>query len=269
MTDYNGKDAARKTWGVAPTGQADGLQPGTPEFFLTATRFRDEIEQPWLSEVVPFHEMKGKRVLEVGSGPGFDAYKISLAGAEYTGIDITPENIVRAKAHLAHFNIAVDVRVGDAEAMEFPDATFDEVYSNGVLHHVPDMEQAFREVRRVLKPGGRFHVILYNRRSIVYGWIVLKWLLARDGTLAEARSRVEHHGTGAAPLVNVYSRRELTQILEATGFEVERTRVRKFTWMDMPGGSRITPIVRSVPNALYNVVGRLFGWYVIATARAR
>lgn len=267
MAGYDGKDAARKTWGAAPTGYGNGFPPGTAEFFAAATEFRDRIEQPWLPEVVPFHEMAGRRVLEIGSGPGFDAYKFSRAGAVYTGIDITPENIDRAKAHLAFFGIPIDVRIGDAENLSFDDATFDEVYSNGVLHHVPDVGKAFREIRRVLKPGGRFHVIVYNRRSIVYGWIVLKWLFRRGESLAMARSRVEHHGTGAAPLVNVYSPRELTRLLRKAGFKVQRTTVRKFTWHDLPGGRRLAPLAKAVPGPVYALIGRLFGWYVIATAR--
>src|SRR5581483_1576550 len=54
------------------------------------------------------------------------------------------------------------------EQLDFPDETFDVVYSHGVLHHTPDIQAALREVHRVLKPGGRAIVMLYHRGSYNY-----------------------------------------------------------------------------------------------------
>ncbi len=103
----NGKLEAQKTWGASPTGwtSAREYQPGTKAFFDKANAFRDTIEQPWLADVVPFHQMAGKRALEIGFGPGYDALKFLQAGALYTGVDITPENVERTKKHLAFFRI--------------------------------------------------------------------------------------------------------------------------------------------------------------------
>ncbi len=190
----DGKREAQKTWGASPTGStsAPGRPPGTREFFETAREFRDNIEQPWLADVVPFHQMASKRVLEIGFGPGYDTLKFLQANAHYTGIDITPENVERTKKHLKFFGYEPDVTQGDAEDLLFPDASFDVVYSNGVLHHVPDMAHAFREVRRVLKPDGEFIVLLYNRHSVYYAGLVLVHYLSgrfRRESLAQRRSR--------------------------------------------------------------------------------
>jgi ubiquinone/menaquinone biosynthesis C-methylase UbiE len=127
---------AQKTWGASPTGwtSARSETPGTLAFFNKARAYRDTIEQPWLSEVVPFRAMEGKRVLEIGFGPGYDALKFMQAGANYRGIDITAENVERTKKHLGFFGLSPDVVQGDAEAIPFPDNSFEVVYSNGVLH---------------------------------------------------------------------------------------------------------------------------------------
>src|SRR6266702_4234852 len=67
-----------------------------------AATHRDHIEQPWLGDLIPFQSMSGKRVLEIGFGPGYDALKFMQAGADYSGIDITAENVERTKKHLGY-----------------------------------------------------------------------------------------------------------------------------------------------------------------------
>src|SRR3546814_9176077 len=89
-------------------------------------------EMPWLSDVVPFDEMRDRAVLEIGFGPGYDALSFLQAGADYHGIDLTPENIERTRKHLGYYGFEPDVRQGDAEHLPHPDGTFDIVYSNGL-----------------------------------------------------------------------------------------------------------------------------------------
>ena len=95
-------------------------------------------------------------------------------GADYTGVDITPENIERTRRHLALFGFSPLVQEADAERLPFPDASFDVVFSNGVLHHTPNIDRSFREAHRVLQRGGSFWVLLYHKNSIFH-WLSL-WL---------------------------------------------------------------------------------------------
>lgn len=266
------KSAAREVWGFRPTGalSPDNAAPGTKAFFDHAYQWRCEVEQPWLPGVVPFGEMGGKRVLEVGHGPGYDAFTLLKHGAAYSGVDITPENVVRIRQHLAFHDLTPDVREGDAENLPFADGEFDVVYSNGVLHHVPDMDRAFREALRVLKPGGRFYVLLYNRRSAAYSRVVITWLINRlkgsKVTLEQELSKVEHNGEGGAALVRVFTPSQVRGHLERAGFAVRRTRVRKLLWSDMPFTDRLGPLFRLIPAGGWDWIGKAFGWYVIAEA---
>lgn len=237
------------------------------EFFEKARKFRDEIEQPWLEELVGFSKMQGKRVLEIGFGPGYDALKFMQSGADYTGIDITEQNVERTKKHLGFFELTPNVQQGDAESLPFSDASFDVVYSNGVLHHVPDMEKAFREAHRVLKPGGEFIVLLYNKHSVFYAKLVLMHIVSGKflkETMADRRSRIETSSAGAKPLVNVYSKRETANLLQKTGFNVRSTATRKCSWEDLPLETWLEPVYRAIPKSIYSAAGRLAGWYVIA-----
>src|SRR5205823_5959603 len=117
----------------------------------------------------------------------------------------------------------------------FADGTFDRASSTGVLHHTPDMPAALRELRRVLRPGGRATVIVYNRRSFHY-WIeqflasgILQGGLRAEGSMSALLSRnVELSSIGARPLVNVYTPGEMRRHLEAAGFSQVGTPLAHF-----------------------------------------
>jgi arsenite methyltransferase len=104
----------------------------------------------------------GDRVLDVGSGCGFDSYVASLLVGErgrVVGLDLTPEmvDVARHASRSWRFD-NVEFREGSVEELPFSDGDFDLVISNGVLNLVPDKDAAFRELARVLRPGGRFVV---------------------------------------------------------------------------------------------------------------
>lgn len=98
---------------------------------------------------------EGSRVLDVGCGTGVVALTAAHAGAKVTGIDLTPELLVRARENTAIAGVDVDWHEGDAEALPFPDASFDVVVSQFGHMFAPRPDVAIAEMLRVLVPGGR------------------------------------------------------------------------------------------------------------------
>jgi ubiquinone/menaquinone biosynthesis C-methylase UbiE len=101
----------------------------------------------------------GGRVLEAGcgGGAGIEIILDRFGAAEVFGFDLDPKMVDRARQRLARRPIAqVQLWIGDVTAIESQDAAFDAVFDFGAIHLVPDWEAALSEVRRVLKPGGRF-----------------------------------------------------------------------------------------------------------------
>ncbi len=96
--------------------------------------------------------------LEVGAGTGFFLLNLKQAGVLDEGhvTDISPGMVAVATRNAAGLGFDVEGRVADAESLPYDDDTFDLVVGHAVLHHIPDVELALREVLRVLRPGGRF-----------------------------------------------------------------------------------------------------------------
>lgn len=105
----------------------------------------------------------GETVIDLGSGGGFDCFiagpKVGASG-RVIGVDMTPEMLSKARGNVASYQQRsglsnVEFRLGEIENIPVPDASADVVISNCVINLSPDKDRVWREVARVLKPGGR------------------------------------------------------------------------------------------------------------------
>jgi arsenite methyltransferase len=104
----------------------------------------------------------GETVVELGAGAGFDAIlaaqRVGPTG-QVIGVDMTPAMLDKARANARLLGLSgVEFRQGFLEELPVDDATADVVISNGVINLSPDKRAAFREIARVLKPGGRIQM---------------------------------------------------------------------------------------------------------------
>jgi SAM-dependent methyltransferase len=98
------------------------------------------------------------RSLELGCGTGFFTLNLKLAGVIDEGhvTDLSPGMVEVAQRNARGLGFEVEGRVADAERLPYDDDAFDLVMGHAVLHHIPDLDAAFAEILRVLRPGGRF-----------------------------------------------------------------------------------------------------------------
>src|SRR5436853_917750 len=162
------KERVRDFWQKNPCGtKFTDAEMGTRAFYERVEEHRYEKE--WhIPAAADFKSARGLRVLEIGCGLGTDGAQFARAGAIYTGVDLTVAAVELAQTNFSSRGLQGEFRVADAEKLDFPDESFDVVYSHGVLHHTPDIRAAVHEIHRVLKPHGRAVVMLYHRGSYNY-----------------------------------------------------------------------------------------------------
>lgn len=164
----NLKERVRAFWQANPCGvKFADAPPGTRKFYelVEAHRYTKEWHIPIAAD---FKSSRGLKVLEIGCGLGTDGAQFAEAGADYTGVDLTEAAVELARKRFETFGVPGKFQTADAEQLQFPDNSFDLVYSHGVLHHTPDTAKAIREIHRVIRPGGRAMVMLYHRDSYNY-----------------------------------------------------------------------------------------------------
>jgi arsenite methyltransferase len=143
-----------------PTGRDGAIRQGYD--LATIRSMPDELVESFCGVGNPFKlgsMNPGENILDVGCGAGFDlivASRMVSQNGKVCGIDITPEMAEKAKSNLDRYGVQnYDIQVAGAESVPYPDNIFDVVISNGVLNLSPLKEKCFREIYRVLRPGGR------------------------------------------------------------------------------------------------------------------
>ena len=259
------KDEVQRQWNNDPAGShyVKDSDPHTLEWFLEAEAYRYGEYAPWMAETMEFNGHAGEDLLEIGGGMGTDLAQFARAGARVTDVDLSSGHLELAKENFRHRGLTGRFVHHDAETLPFDDASFDAVYSNGVLHHTPNTRSVVGEISRVLRPGGRAIVMMYAENSLHY-WRNLVWAIGLKQhqlatcSMGEIMSRsVERSDNAAArPLVKVYTRSRLAAMFD--GFEdieicqrqmVAEEKPRWLTWVPLP------------------LLGKAMGWNLIIKAR--
>ena len=171
---------------------------GTPGFFQDLDEYRfDKLR--YLPKLVDFNGFRDRCLLEIGCGAGIDLARFAGGGALVTGIDLSKTAIDLAKQVFKIRGLKGDLRIMNGETMDFKPESFDIVYAHGVLQYTADAARMVQDAHRVLKPGGLFIAMVYNRKG---------WLNFMSKTM---KVSLEHED---APVLNTYTIAEFRTMLD-------------------------------------------------------
>ncbi len=116
-------------------------------------RFVDEVETKVAFDL--FQPQPGEKILDIGCGTGNFSIKLAKMGCKVTGIDISQPMLEEAEKKAEKLNLDINFKKGDVLNLEFDDNKFDSVFSMAAIEFIKDLETAFKEIKRVVKPGGK------------------------------------------------------------------------------------------------------------------
>ncbi len=183
--------------------------------------------QDYMHDTFRFADWGAKKVLEVGCGSGIDALEFARHGAFVTATDVTDNAVSLTQGLARETGLPVQVVQASALSLPFPDRSFDCIYSFGVLHHVPDVEDALGEIERLLGDGGTVLAMLYNRDSLLYAYSIvyrhgIRGSLLLDGVcteqdlVAKYSERIE-----GCPYTRAYTKEEAKELFSRWFEEVD------------------------------------------------
>lgn len=225
----------------------------------------DEVEarkyfvEPHIPGFAEFGRWKGKRVLEVGCGLGTDAVNFARAGADYVGLDLSEVSLDLARRRFEVFGLEGRFQIQNAETLSecVEPASFDLVYSFGVIHHTPNPEAVIREIRKVIRPDGELRMMLYAANS----WKA--FMIEAGYDQPEAQS--------GCPIAFTYTEAQVRGLLAASGFEAtEITQDHIFPYIPekyVQYQYEPQPWWHAMPQAMFRSLEKHLGWHMLIKAR--
>jgi SAM-dependent methyltransferase len=160
-----------------------------------------EIHDRMVRAILDCLDVRGKRLLEVGSGTGYDSVRLATLGADVYALDLTPAALELTRELSETRQVTLSLVAGDTLSLPFRDGSFDAVFSQGLLEHFSDPRPVIRQQARVLRPGGYLLIDVPQRYSLY--------------TLH--KRRLMKRGSWFAGWEAEFSLPELTRLLEAEG----------------------------------------------------
>lgn len=276
-------------WAEHPVG-ADYVEAVDIRSFLESYDRRRDATEPHIRGELERLAVRGRRVLEIGTGQGTESQRLIEAGARYVGLDFTTAAVRTLAMRSRIFGLDPHgAVVAAAESIPFADASFDLVFSHGVIHHSPRIARIVTEMHRVLVPGGRAVIMLYHRSSANYQLSIR--LLRRFGIgllfipggvrlvsalmgepparLVAHRDNIRREGLGYLKLdrfihratdgphnvySSVWSRTEARRLFAA--FDTIEFRIHHLNERHFPG------LARLLPHSVRRRLERRFGWHL-------
>ena len=231
---------------------------GSSDYFTEVSERRFFVE-PHIKRFANFENWKDKKVLEIGCGIGTDAHEFVSNGAEYFGTDISSASLDLARKRFEIFDLQGNFIESDVESISrtIGALKFDLIYSFGVIHHTPSIENALSEICKIASENTDIKIMVYAKNS----W---KTALINAGLdQPEAQS--------GCPIANSYTRNEIEILFNNAGLEItniEQDHIFPFKINEYKEFNYVLqPYFETMPPEVFNAIKRELGWHLLIDAK--
>ncbi len=236
-------------------------------FFADAETYLPSRRIPF-DALIDYQNLHTQDVLEIGVGNGSHAGLLAQHARSFTGIDLTSYAVTSTTRRFQLFGLPGTIRQMDAEHMDFPDGSFDFIWSWGVIHHSSNTRQILGEMNRVLRPGGHAVVMVYHRNF--WTWYVAHGITRGviRGQILKTHSlhQIVQRGTDGA-LARYYRIPEFTA-LASEFFQANQVGIygSKEEIVPLPGGKAKRMLSSAIPNRTAHFLTHRFrmGGFLVA-----
>ena len=217
--------------------------------------------EPHIAGFAQFDRWRGKRVLEIGCGIGTDAINFARAGADYTGVELSEVSLALTRRRFEVYGLGARLIQCNAEQLSryVEPASFDLVYSFGVIHHTPNPDRVLHEAGVVARPGGDFRLMLYASNSWKHAMI--------EAGLDQPEAQ------SGCPIAFTYTRQQVADMLRAAAFNpvsIEQDHIFPFVVEKYVRYEyELQPWFAAMPKPMFQALERQFGWHLLISATRR
>ena len=234
---------------------------GTRAYF-EEVEARKYFVEPHIPAFADFASWKGKRVLEIGCGIGTDAINFAKAGAIYTGVELSIASLELTRKRFEVFGQkSHNLLIGNAEEIAelFPGQIFDLIYSFGVLHHTPSIENSLASIRKISGSETILKIMVYAKNSYKQAMI--------DNGRDQPEAQI------GCPIANSYTKGEITELLNIAGFKANNISQDHIFPYKVESYKNYEYLredwFQNMPPEVFEILEKSFGWHLLVDASPR
>lgn len=242
---------------------------GSIEYFNEVEK-RKYFVEPHILSFADFKKWKGKKVLEIGCGIGTDSTNFARAGAVLSVVEISEKSLAITKKRLKVFGLSAKCYLGNAEKLStfVPLAKYDLIYSFGVIHHTPNPNKVFAEIKKYCSEKTEVRVMLYSKFSFKVLWIILRFGKGAFWKIDELM-RLHSEAQIGSPVSYCFTLSEIKRLMN--GFKIVKI------WKDHIFPYKIDKYrnyqyekvwyFNIMPKIIFRWLEKNFGWHTLIIAR--